>query len=229
MKSAYRNAGNLFLLNLLPESPGVALDCGCGAGDNARILCNRGWRVHGVTWNGEERDLASQYCSEVSLSDLNNGLPDDVKRTARKFDVIVLSHILEHLVDPSAFLSEARNVLSPQGVIAVALPNVVAYPNRLRILGGRFDYEPSGIMDDSHLHFYTFASGARLLRDSGYEIVQAKAEGSFPLWKMRALLPARCAKALDATTCRLFPGFFGWQAVYIARPTALLGTDLGCP
>jgi SAM-dependent methyltransferase len=221
-KLVYKNDGNPFLLDLLPQPPGVALDCGCGAGDNARILCDRGWRVHGVTWNALERDLASRYCAEVSLFDLNNGLPENVKRSASKFDVVVLSHILEHLVDPSVLLLEVRNVLSPHGVIAVALPNVVSWPNRLRILVGRFDYQPSGIMDESHLHFYTFASGGRLLRDSGYEIVRAKAEGGFPLWRIRALLPARWVEALNATSCRLFPGFFGGQSVYIARPAAPL-------
>jgi SAM-dependent methyltransferase len=157
---------------------------------------------------------------------LNNGLPEGVERVARKFDVILLSHVLEHLVNPGALLLEMRNVISPHGVIAVALPNLVTYHNRLRILRGRFDYEPGGIMDDSHLRFYTFASGARLLRDSGYEIMLAKAEGAFPLWRIRALLPTPWVKALNAMSCQLFPGFFGWQAVYIARPPSpLVGHD----
>jgi SAM-dependent methyltransferase len=74
----YKNDGNPLLLDLLPSPPGIVLDCGCGAGDNARILCERGWRVHGVTWDTLERDFASRYY-EVFLADLNNGLPEDVK------------------------------------------------------------------------------------------------------------------------------------------------------
>jgi len=219
----YKNDGNLFLLDLLPSPPGIALDCGCGAGDNARTLCKRGWRVHGITWNGVERDLASRYC-EVFLADLNNGLPEDVKH--KQYDVVVMSHVLEHLVNPGVLLSDVGRVLSPGGVIAVALPNVVAYPNRIQICVGSFDYQPSGIMDETHLHFYTFASGARLLRNNGYEIVQATAVGAFPLWRIRAFLPARVVNSLNATSCRLFPGVFGFQSIYIARtPASLVGHD----
>jgi SAM-dependent methyltransferase len=137
-----------------------------------------------------------------------------------------MSHVLEYLVNPGGLLSDAGKVLRPGGVIMVALPNVVAYTNRLRICLGRFDYQPSGIMDETHLHFYTFESGARFLRNNGYEIVQAKAAGAFPLWRIRAFLPARVVNSLNDISCRLFPGVFGFQSVYIARPTAsLVGHD----
>ena len=189
----------------------MALDLGCGAGDNARILTDRGWQVHGITFNLVESKSASRHCDEMFLADLDGGLPESVKRAGRKYTVVILSHVLEHLINPVRLLLEIREVLVSGGFLLIALPNVVAYPNRLRIMGGGFDYEPTGIMDETHVHFYTFKSGAKLLRQSNYEIVSSKAEGAFPLWKLRRLLPAGWVKMLNRGSCRLLPGVFGFQ------------------
>ena len=90
----YRNQGNLGLLNLLSSSPGRALDCGCGAGDNARVLSGRGWCVTAITIDAREREAAGQFCEAVHLADLENGIPEGIKGL---FDVILASHVLEHL------------------------------------------------------------------------------------------------------------------------------------
>ena len=179
----YRNAGNLPLLDLLPAEAGRALDCGCGAGDNARILRSRGWRVTGITLSEEERRLAAEHCERVFVADLEQPLPDAV---GGGYDAVVLSHVLEHLVAPERLLGRVEAAaLRRAACVAVALPNVLFYPIRLRALFGRFDYTPDGIMDATHLRFYTFESGLALLRENGFEVVQALAEGGFPIWKLR--------------------------------------------
>ena len=71
----YKNPGNVGLLRLLSSPPGRVLDCGCGAGDNARLLSGRGWRVTGVTIDPQEQEAARQFCEAVYLADLENGLP----------------------------------------------------------------------------------------------------------------------------------------------------------
>ena len=76
----YDNAGNPALLALAPASPGRALDCGCGAGANARLLRERGWEVTGITLSARERDLASRHCVRVVLADLEQALPEEVGR-----------------------------------------------------------------------------------------------------------------------------------------------------
>ena len=65
----YKNAGNAGLLHLLSSSPGRVLDCGCGAGDNARLLSGHGWRVTGVTIDPREQEAARQFCEAVYLAD----------------------------------------------------------------------------------------------------------------------------------------------------------------
>ena len=210
----YQNSGNPALLQLLIDlPPGVALDGGCGAGDNARLLRQAGWSVTGLTISPQERDIASQHCDSVCIADLNSGVPEEV----RQFDLVIYSHVLEHLLRPDIALGEARRLLKPTGLLAIALPNVLHWRPRLKFLLGKFEYESGGIMDDTHVRFYTFQSGRELLRSNGFEIVSAQVDGWFPLPLLRPRVP-RLAKFMDSLVSRCWPGLFGWQSLYLAKP-----------
>lgn len=211
----YKNCGNLPLLDLIPKSGGRVLDCGCGAGDNARILCSRGWRVDGITINEEETAFASVYCENVFIFDLNHGLPMDVLDHSR-YDVVLMSHVLEHLTHPLRLLQDTKMVLTPAGVAAVALPNVAYYSHRINFFLGNFEYEEEGIMDRGHVHFYTVATGAELICQGGLSVLIQKADGNIPLWKLRQLLPKRLEQFINEFACRLLPNLFGRQGLYIA-------------
>jgi len=211
----YENDGNAPLLELAPARPGRALDCGCGAGANARLLRTRGWEVTGITLSPGERERALAHCTRVALADLDAPLPEEV---GGGYDLVLLSHVLEHLVRPERLLEELRRVLAPGGVVLVALPNLLFYPIRLRLLLGRFDYEREGILDETHLHFFSFASGAALLERSGLRLIEARAAGGFPLACLRRWLPAAAVAQIDAGACRAWPGLFGRQLLYRAVP-----------
>lgn len=211
----YDNSGNAPLLALAPSVPGRALDCGCGAGANARILRSRGWEVTGVTLSPGERDLAAPLCSRVVVADLEEPLPDEV---GGGYDLVVLSHVLEHLRHPERLLGQLKRLLDPGGIVLVALPNVLFYPIRIRALFGRFEYEREGILDETHVRFYTFASGAALLERNGLRLLESLAEGGFPLWWARRLLPPAAVEWIDAAACRWRPGLFGRQSLYRAAP-----------
>ncbi len=169
----YRNQGNVPLLDLLaPCQPGKALDIGCGAGDNARILAARGWSVNGITLSEAEQASAVLVCSKVWVHDLDTGLPESV---AGPYDLVVFSHVLEHLRNPEALLCQVRSILRPGGKIAVALPNILNWHQRLLFLFGRFEYTDQGIMDITHLRFYTFSSAIRMFEACGFGVSCAKA------------------------------------------------------
>ncbi|MDB5082597.1 MAG: hypothetical protein JWP00_4521 [Chloroflexi bacterium] len=210
----YKNSGNRPLLNLVREPGGLALDCGCGAGDNARLLKEKGWLVTGITISVSEQQAAIEHCNKVYLANLENGLPPAIEE---KYHLVVLSHVLEHLVDPTKLLQDTRRVLHRDGQVAVALPNVLAYRQRFKFLLGKFEYEDSGTMDRTHVRFYTPATGAALLRSQGFEIVTSEVEGAFPLWRFRKLLPPGLVGKLNRLACRRWPGLFGSQSLYIVR------------
>lgn len=202
------------LLQLITHFPaGAALDCGCGTGGNARVLSQKGWRVTGITVSPRELEMASECCDAVLLGDLNSGIP---KETGGPFDLVVFSHVLEHLLRPEVALHDARRLLSPDGRIIVALPNVLYWRLRMKFLFGEFKYEPTGIMDETHVRFYTFHSGIELLRSNGFEVLSTLGDGDLPLPFVRRLFPA-LGRLLDPWASRLAPGLFGAQILYVAR------------
>jgi SAM-dependent methyltransferase len=212
----YHNAGNAPLLSLLPVAPGLrVLDCGCGAGDNARILRDSGASVTAITASAEEEQAASKYCEKVMLADLNEGIPAEA---LSGYDVVMFSHVLEHLFDPAKALHDAAQILKKDGVLAVALPNALTWRTRLQFLLGRFEYADGGIMDDTHVRFYTFDSGQRMLQRNGFNVVVARADGIFPLSKCRKMVSAGAQGAVDRWACERFPGLFGFQSLYLATP-----------
>lgn len=203
------------LLQLISSlRPGTALDCGCGAGGNARSLRQMGWRVTGITVSPEELDMASGCCEAVLLADLNLGIP---KEAAGPFDLVVFSHVLEHLLHPGVALRDAHRLLRPDGRLFVALPNVLYWRLRLKFVFGEFRYEPTGIMDETHVRFYTFHSGMELLQSNGFEVVSTLGDGDFPLPFLRRVLPA-LGGFLDPLASRSFPSVFGAQIIYTAKP-----------
>jgi SAM-dependent methyltransferase len=172
-----------------------------------------GWRVTGITVSPRELEMASECCEAVRLADLNSGIPTEV---GGPFDLVVFSHVLEHLVHPDIALRDARRLLSPHGHIIVALPNVLYWRLRIKFLLGEFKYEPTGIMDETHVRFYTMRSGMDLLSSNGFEIVSTLGDGNLPLPFLRRLHPA-LARFLDPLASRLVPGLLGAQILYVAK------------
>ncbi len=211
----YRNAGNKILLDLIRREPGSALDCGCGAGDNARLLTGRGWSVTGVTHDPAELKVAEEVCEAVYLRDLTDGLPF---ATDGSYDLVLLSHVLEHLVDPARLLAEARRVVAEDGLVAVALPNVLHYSQRAKFIRGRFEYTQTGVMDATHLRFFTFDSALQMVRDSGLDVVSTLPDGGLPWWRLRNVLSSGVTGRLDQWAARRRPNLLCWQAVFLARP-----------
>ena len=172
-----------------------------------------GWRVTGITVSPRELEMASECCDAVLLGDLNSGIP---KEAGGPFDLVVFSHVLEHLLHPGVALREARPLLNPDGRIIVALPNVLYWRLRIKFLFGEFKYEPTGIMDETHVRFYTLRSGMELLRSNGFEILSTLGDGDLPIPFLRRLLPS-LARVLDPLASRLVPGLLGAQILYVAK------------
>lgn len=215
----YRNSGNAPLLEMLDlDLGGNALDVGCGAGDNARLLAARGWNVSGITLSDQERKSAEPVCSRVWVHNLEDGLPNEANGP---YDLVILSHVLEHLTSPEVLLRQIRQVLGPTGRIAVAVPNVLNWHQRLLFLAGRFEYQSEGIMDSTHLRFYTFASARRMVEGCGFRVTSAKAAGSILPWgRMRRWAPS-LTSSVDRAFCRIRPGLFGRQLLYAAAPRSM--------
>jgi cyclopropane fatty-acyl-phospholipid synthase-like methyltransferase len=136
------------------------------------------------------------------------------------FDVVVCADVLEHLPRPEQLLARIREWLVPGGLLFVSLPNVANVSVRAGLLLGRFPYADKGILDRTHLRFYTRRSALRLLEDAGFRVqgVDATAmpyELAVP-WLGRAPLAAP-VRAFASGSARLWPTMFGYQFVMEAR------------
>jgi 2-polyprenyl-3-methyl-5-hydroxy-6-metoxy-1,4-benzoquinol methylase len=215
----YKNHGNQLVLSMLRPDARRVLDIGCGAGDNARILLNMhpSMKIVGITLSPAEAAIARAYLEEVHIADVEES---DLSFISGSFDAVICSHVLEHLKHPVAVLKRVIQFLNDEGQVVVAVPNVVELKNRIKLVLGKFEYENQGIMDSTHLRFFTWHSAAKNLIEPIPELhLESKvAEGSFPLWWFRRfLLPRFVSHWFDALATRAFPNLFGWQIVICAR------------
>jgi len=194
----------------LPRTARRVLDVGCGDGTLARAI-RAEWpaAVVGITHSAAEAARGRDVFEQVVVADLETYDPTPLGM----FDVVICSHVLEHLTAPERLLRTLRDRLAPGGTLLVALPNVLFWRQRLELLRGQFRYTDGGLMDRTHLRFFDWETAAALVRDAGYEITERVAEGGFP--GSRLLGPLR--RPLDRIATRAAPGTFGWQFVLTAR------------
>jgi 2-polyprenyl-3-methyl-5-hydroxy-6-metoxy-1,4-benzoquinol methylase len=198
------------------------LDIGCGEGFFAAELRADGNRVVGVDAipSAQRNEALEQFIT----ADLN-AAPGDILRGlgARRFDRVLLLDVLEHLVDPEHLLSEVRGMLKSNGRIVVSVPNVANISVRLALLFGQFNYTERGILDRTHLHFYTRKTARAMLEKAGWEIVEAK-NTVMPLELILGLQAENPLMRMITETTALFtallPGLFGYQIMFLAKPRA---------
>ena len=143
----------------------IVLDVGCAAGDTAKALSARGCTVSGVDIDADAAAPARDLLSELVIADIDqNPLSEHFK--VESFDAIIFGDVLEHLLDPWAALKDAATLLRPGGQILVSIPNVAHASVRLALLEGRWDYTDTGLLDRTHLRFFTRESVCALLESA---------------------------------------------------------------
>jgi SAM-dependent methyltransferase len=206
----YQTANPAVLASIPPLAQRV-LDIGCGAGTLGQaIKARRDCSVTGVTFSEHEARLARLHINHVVVADLNGFDPAPLGQ----FDCIVCSHVLEHLMAPEDLLRRLQPCLAPQGVLVVALPNVLFWKQRAQFLLGRFRYTEGGLMDNTHLRFFDWHSATRLLTASGYALQTRAADGQVP-WSR--FLGTSLSKLLNRNALARWPGLFGFQFVLCGR------------
>jgi 2-polyprenyl-3-methyl-5-hydroxy-6-metoxy-1,4-benzoquinol methylase len=204
-------AVNQPVLARVPRMTKRLLDIGCGTGAlGQKIKEEMDCQVVGITHSDSEAALARECIDQVLVRDLNSSEPLDMDQ----FDCIVCSHVLEHLYQPDEILKRVRHLLSPEGTLIVALPNVLFWRQRLNFLRGNFRYTEGGLMDRTHYRFFDWVTAQELLTESGYSVIEAQADGTFPL--SRHLF--RVGQWLDRAALKALPGLFGFQFVFVCRP-----------
>jgi glycosyltransferase involved in cell wall biosynthesis len=193
---------------LATRTPGKVLDLGCSGGLLAERLLRAGFLVTGV--DAEEVDGVRGRVSSFVLADLNHGVPEEA---GSGFDLVLACDVLEHLRDPGSLLRDAGDHLVAGGTAIICVPNFSHWYPRIRSTLGIFDYDQRGILDESHLRFFTKRSIRRLVEREGFSVEHLEAVG-LPLdvlgvqkgWRKLIL-------ALEKKLLSLWPTMFGYQFI----------------
>jgi len=150
--------------------PRTVLDVGCGRGLNGQIAHHKGAHVVGIEQWKPSAEAARARLDEVIEADIEH---DDSARTLgdRRFDLILFGDVLEHTRDPLEVMQRFLPFLEDGGHVIVSLPNVAAWTVRLGLLAGNFEYAQNGILDETHLRFFTRATTERLVERAGLELL----------------------------------------------------------
>jgi SAM-dependent methyltransferase len=153
------------------EAPGVVVDVGCGAGATGGLIKAKfpGTRVIGIERNANAAAIARTHLDEVIVADLADA---DLAAHLRGQSVgaLLLLDVLEHLEDPWRALVAMRAWLGPDSRVIASVPNLRNLHTLDDLAAGRFDYGPWGVLDVTHLRFFTRASLGRMFEETGYEV-----------------------------------------------------------
>jgi glycosyltransferase involved in cell wall biosynthesis len=203
----------LEVLSGLP--PSRVLDLGCSSGLLAEQMRASGHHVVGVD-RAEATDVRKRT-DAFFVVDLNRGIPDEV---GAAYDLVIAGDVIEHLSRPADMLRQISQVLRPGGQVVLSVPNFAHWYPRIRVALGLFGYDRRGILDDTHLRFFTRSSLRRLVRGAGFDILEETATG-LPLGVVTSDgRAASLVRRVDEKLVRARPTLFGYQYVVRLTPHA---------
>lgn len=183
----YFNLGREELINILPRTLKVenALDVGCGEGVFGKILKSKfDCRVYGI----EPDHVAAKKALENIDIVLEGFFEEQIENLNQKFDLVCFNDVLEHMVNPYEALRITHNYLRKEGMVQASIPNFLHFQEFFTIIKERdFRYSSKGIMDSTHLRWFTKKSMIRLFEENGYTVVKIQGLDPTPSRLMRLI------------------------------------------
>src|SRR5262249_6208943 len=164
------------LLRLLPRDARTILEVGCGAGALAEQYrrFNPECTYLGIELNPVAAEVASGRLSRVAVGDVESPNCPALEVEPGRIDCLVYGDVLEHLLDPWAVLKRQAAWLGPQGEVVACIPNIQHWSIFVRLLQGKWDYQDEGLLDRTHLRFFTLDSIEKLFTQGGLQIVDVQ-------------------------------------------------------
>lgn len=147
------------------------LDIGCGYGHLGEAIKKNKNEVYGIDISPVALEVAKKRLDFAFLADITKPETLPVELKGKVFDIVLLADILEHLYDPKVILVISKTFLKEDGRLILSMPNVANWATRLKLLFGCWNYTPSGVLDRTHIRFFTLSSLRRLLKAVDYEII----------------------------------------------------------
>jgi 2-polyprenyl-3-methyl-5-hydroxy-6-metoxy-1,4-benzoquinol methylase len=217
----FKYSSHYWILNALrgEKEPVRILDAGTAAGYLGKVWRGDGHYVAGIEFDAATGEKARQYYDVFEIANLENY----AFSARREFDYIVFADVLEHLRDPAAVLRRCIPCLKESGKIIISVPNIANWIIRLSLLFGKFDYMDRGILDKTHLRFFTSRSLRQLMKEVSCELEKViptplPFQLVLPFTGSRIFAPFH--EAHYALT-RCWKTLFAYQFVIVAAPAGL--------
>lgn len=174
------------MIKYIPKNSKKILDVGCGRGlFGSQLKQNFNAEVWGIEIDERAGEQAKEKIDKVFIGDvmkLISEIPD------KYFDCIVFNDILEHLIDPYSLLLKIKSKLTENGVIVCSIPNVRYFLNLMNLMiKKQWKYEDAGILDKTHLRFFTEKSIKEMFKDLDYELIRIEGINPIKSWKFSLL------------------------------------------
>jgi len=158
------------MLKYIPRGTKTCLEFGCGFGGFSTLVKER---FDAESWAVEIDATAAQEAAKKLDKVINRDSIESLCEIPQNyFDCIIFFDILEHLVDPYTLLSAAKTKLTEAGVIVASIPNIRYYRTFVDfVIHGNWNYQAQGILDKSHLRFFTYKSIRQMFCELGFEIL----------------------------------------------------------
>lgn len=168
----YGDLSRVEMVDFIPIGARRVLDVGCFAGAFGELLAARcpGVEVWGIEPDPDAAAAAAQRLHRVVCGTFPGDVP-----AGEEFDVIVFNDVLEHMIDPWSALAAATALLSADGRVVASIPNVRHFSvSAALVLHGRWRYHRSGILDRTHLRFFTRYEIHEMFREAGLPVEQCE-------------------------------------------------------
>jgi len=178
------------------------LELGSGPGAITRLLHANGCKVTALELDPKAIEIVAPFCERVLSCNLNDSDWPDLLATTVPFDAVVAGDVLEHLYDPWATLERLTPLLAPDGNVILSVPHAGHNAIIACLLEGRFEYQPWGLLDKTHIRFFGIHDIQRLANQAHYKILEADFVVKKPMQtefaKRWRSLPASLRTALNA-------------------------------
>ena len=169
----YDDAPRRDLASLITQPPGAVLELGCGAGATGALIKQRfsnTWYV-GIELDEQAAAIAQRRLDRVITANIEQVELREHGLTSESFDLIICGDVLEHLYDPWRAVRRVRDYLKPEGRLLASIPNTQNIGVILHLLNGNWTYMEQGLLDATHIRFFTLKEIFKLFSQTGYEIV----------------------------------------------------------
>lgn len=170
--SFYPDSARPELVNLVETVPRRAFELGCHKGAMGAAMKTRfpGLHYTGLEINPKTAAVARERIDTVIEQDLLTIDPDAHEAFREPFDAVMLADVLEHLYDPWQALQRVGHLLAPGGKVYASVPNARNYWLISELIKGNFTYQPAGLLDVTHIRFFTLRECQRMFGETGYHV-----------------------------------------------------------